>query len=140
MLATRRRFNQQCWVHVLLAMGQAEKDRAYESCDSFKSFDSNYDSSESDDDDIAGLAQDMVLSESYRYLQRPGMYRKPSVNNLEHLQKITERECRSNLQMGRASFDRLLLMITDHDVFQSRMTCFSLAAIENRSQLLSSLP
>lgn len=105
-----------------LAMEQAERDKASDSSDSFSLSDSDYDSSESDDDgdgDTADLIQEMVISESCHYLQRPGLYRKQTVNNLEKLQKMTERECRSNLRMSRAIFGRLLLMIANHDVFQS---------------------
>ncbi|KFH62938.1 hypothetical protein MVEG_10976 [Podila verticillata NRRL 6337] len=97
---------------------QEEQDMASDLSDSSDS-DSDCSESENDDDNIADLMEEMVLAESCRYLQRPGMYRKQVVNNLESLQTMTEHECRSNLRMSWASFDRLLLMIADHEVFQS---------------------
>ncbi|KAF9369076.1 hypothetical protein CPB97_003936, partial [Podila verticillata] len=82
MSATRRRYKQQWWVRMQLAMELAEQDMASDLSDSSDS-DSDSSESENDDDDIADLMEEMVLAESCRYLQRPGMYRKQIVNNLE---------------------------------------------------------
>ncbi|KAF9368523.1 hypothetical protein CPB97_004508, partial [Podila verticillata] len=61
-----------------------EQDKASDLSNSSDSdSDSDCSESEDDDDDIADLMDEMVLAESCRYLQRPGMYWKQVVNNLE---------------------------------------------------------
>ncbi|KFH68198.1 hypothetical protein MVEG_05017 [Podila verticillata NRRL 6337] len=52
--------------------------------------DSDDSSSDDDDDPIADLAEEYILAGNSCYLNRPGTYRRQTVNNIETLQRMTE--------------------------------------------------
>lgn len=86
--------------------------------------DTDTDGSDSEDhnDLIEDLAEEYLLGQSCCYITRPGSYRKQTIDNIAKLERMSEREFRACMRMSRANFDRLLGLIGNHSVFQSRGT------------------
>lgn len=82
--------------------------------------DSNTDELSSDDDydPTEDLAEEYVLAQTSRYLS--GLDHIDDRQSTISTQRMTEHELHAILRMSRRSFDRLLTVIADHSVFQSR--------------------
>ncbi|KAF9369254.1 hypothetical protein CPC16_004648 [Podila verticillata] len=72
-----------------------------------------------DDDPVDDLLDELLLSTTCRYLDRPLWYHHSNFDIIHKINNFTPEQCRSVLHMNWTSFMKLTSLLFNHEIFQS---------------------
>ncbi|KAF9276522.1 hypothetical protein BGZ74_003601, partial [Mortierella antarctica] len=82
-------------------------------------WDDLFDYSAMESDPVDDLLQELILSSTCRYIDRPAQYRQNTVDIVDKIANFSAAECKSVLRMSWKSFQKLTALLFDHEVFQT---------------------
>jgi hypothetical protein len=78
-----------------------------------------FDYPELDTDPVDALLDELIMSTTCRYMDRPIQYRRRTVDIIQKISNFSDAECKSVLRMSWSSFQKLTALLFEHEVFQS---------------------